>query len=242
MACLTENEIVAFLAGGLDAPSLDRVESHVDACASCRSLVSAAVRNPSARNGPVEIRSLTEGQLVAGRYQIIRFIAAGGMGEVYEVDDIVLSIRVALKTIRPERTDEPEAIDRLRRELTLARQVTHPNVSRVYDVGLHVEGLEEIPFFTLELLTGETLASRLARDGRLSLDAAKPILEQISAGLDAAHAVGVLHRDLKSHNVFLRATQGGSSQAVLTDFGLARSNRADNARTTGAGGALGTPA
>jgi eukaryotic-like serine/threonine-protein kinase len=240
-AHLTENDILAFLAGALDPTAIARLEAHIDGCIACRGWLSASARKtePDGHQA-LRLYSFEVGQVVAGRYRIVRFIAEGGMGELYEVHDTVLGVLVALKTVRQAQTDEPLALERLRRELKLARQVTHPNVSRVYDVGLH-PGATPISFFTLELLSGETLKALLDRVGRLPVDQARPILSQVAAGLDAVHAVGVLHRDLKSDNIFLRKTAEGP-QAVLTDFGLARPTQAGGSLGTLPGSAVGTPA
>ncbi len=241
-AHLSENEIVAFLAGALDESQINRVEAHVDGCGSCRSWLSAAAGGSPNVARPLVATSLTLGELVADRYEISRFIGAGGMGEVYEAFDRMLSMPVALKTVRQDLAADGGSLHAVRRELSLARQVTHPNVSRVHDVGLHRSSGLDIPFFTMELLTGETLAQRLTREGRLPLEVARALLLQLAAGLDAAHSVGVLHRDLKSHNVFLRSDAGGNLQVVLTDFGLARSSQEDAARATEGGDFFGTPA
>jgi tetratricopeptide (TPR) repeat protein len=163
------------------------------------------------------------------------------MGEVYEAEDLELSGRVALKTIRPEIAEEAGSIDRFKREVHLARQVTHPNVSRIYDVSRQ----GETTFLTMELLHGETLAERLARVRRIGTAEAWPIVAQIAAGLEAAHRVGVVHRDFKSANVMLEpdpAADGGV-RAVVTDFGLARRSRtADGDSATMTRGIIGTPA
>jgi tetratricopeptide (TPR) repeat protein/tRNA A-37 threonylcarbamoyl transferase component Bud32 len=186
------------------------------------------------------------GAIVAGRYRVVRFLAQGGMGEVYEVDDLELRERVALKTVRPEVAADFQAVDRFRREIQLARKVTHPNVCRIFDVSHHrpAGASEATIFLTMELLTGETLAERLRRDGPLPLAEALPVARQICLGLAAAHQVGVVHRDLKPGNVFL-VTGRGAARAVVTDFGLARleSGHDPNAMTlTTAGGLVGTPA
>src|SRR6185503_9349825 len=97
------------------------------------------------------------------------------------------------------------ALERLKREIQLARRVTHPNVCRIFDVGYHDTGARRIAFLTMELLRGETLAAKLHRDGRFTSQAAEPILRQIAAAVDAAHRAGVIHRDFKSENVFLVA-------------------------------------
>lgn len=190
--------------------------------------------------------SFTPGTLVAQRYRIVRFIARGGMGEVYEVEDLELREHVALKTVRPEVAQDETAIERFRREIQLARRVTHPNVCRIFDVSHHRPegGAEGVIFLTMELLRGETLAERLRRTGPLPPDAALPIVRQISDALHAAHQVGVVHRDLKPGNVVLVESRGGV-RAVVTDFGLARQEKGEDPRSatlTGATGVVGTPA
>jgi serine/threonine protein kinase len=150
------------------------------------------------------------GDVLADRYEIVRLLGRGGMGEVYEVTDHELRTRVALKTIRTDRPSQLMVV-RFRRELYLARQVTHPNVCRVYDLGHHGGQL----FLTMELLDGETLTKRLAH-GRLSTAEALPIVRQIASAIDGAHAAGVVHRDLKPGNVVLVA-----GRAIVTDFGIA---------------------
>jgi tetratricopeptide (TPR) repeat protein len=160
-----------------------------------------------------------EGQTVAGRYRIIRFIGRGGMGEVYEVEDLELQERAALKTLLPEIAADERMIARFKQEIQLSRKIGHPNVCRMFDLGRHAgDGLSQGPvvFLTEELLEGENLSERLQREGRLAADAALPLLEQMAAGLDAVHRTGILHRDLKPSNVML------AGRAVLTDFGLAR--------------------
>jgi len=184
-----------------------------------------------------------EGHLVAGRFRIVRFIAAGGMGEVYEAEDTELSERVALKTIRPEVADDPLSLERFRREIQLSRRVTHPNVCRIFDLFRH-QGLDsEIAFLSMELLVGETLADRLDRQGPMSAEDALPIAEQMTAGLAAAHRAGVIHRDLKSNNVML-VSDRDELRVVITDFGIARGAAGSGAlsQTLTVGGALGTPA
>ncbi|HWO10545.1 MAG TPA: serine/threonine-protein kinase, partial [Polyangiaceae bacterium] len=186
---------------------------------------------------------LPVGTVLAGRFRIVRFIARGGMGQVFEAEDRILGGRVALKTLRFASHAEPESIARFRREVALARSITHRNVCRVFDVGLHVDADSgnQTLFMTMELLTGETLSARVARVGRLSAEEALPIVLDMCAGLSAAHAGGVIHRDFKSGNVILHDGGDGSTRAVVTDFGLARLREAEGSLTE-EGQLLGTPA
>ncbi len=187
-----------------------------------------------AAEGP---RSCEPGEVLAGRFRIVRLVGRGGMGEVFEAFDELLEQRVALKTIRPEIVHEPKMEERFRREILLARQVTHPNVCRVYDF----VKTDRLGFLTMEFLEGETLAQFLRRRKRLALDEARPLIDQMAAALAAAHRAGVVHRDFKSANVFLTQERDGGTRVVVTDFGLARSTAPDEAESATGMGA-GTPA
>ena len=188
-------------------------------------------------------------ELVANRYKIMRFIGRGGMGEVYEAYDQELRQRVALKTVLPEIALDRQAIERFKREVRTAREVTHPNVCRIFDLGHHrrAPSGDEIAFLTMELLAGETLAERLRLKGQMSTPEALPLAMQIAAGLGAAHAAGIVHRDLKPGNIILVPSQEGreTPRAVVTDFGLARAAAAADRLTeqsTASGRIAGTPA
>jgi serine/threonine protein kinase/tetratricopeptide (TPR) repeat protein len=174
------------------------------------------------------------GELLAERYEIVRYIAQGGMGEVYEAEDRQLQTRVALKTVRPEIASDPGIRERFKREILLARRVTHPNVCRIFDVAVHQRpsgnGSESaFVFLTMELLEGETLFARIRRAGPFSTREARPILGQIVSALAAAHAASVVHRDVKCGNVMLVPTPEGGVRAVVTDFGLAREDKMTDA-------------
>jgi hypothetical protein len=180
------------------------------------------------------------GEHVAERFRVVRFLARGGMGEVYEVYDEVLGERVALKTIRPEVAVEEDSLARFKREISLARKIAHPNVCRIYEFGFHQPARgPRTAFFTMELLVGSTLSARIAR-GAVPIAEAGSIVRQMCAGLDAAHRSGVVHRDFKSANVLLVAETDGT-RAVVTDFGLARV-AGRSTTTTQTGIVLGTPA
>jgi TolB-like protein len=179
--------------------------------------------------------------VVADRYRILRFVAQGGMGEVYEAEDQALGEVLALKTIRPTVAADEVAVGLFKREIQVARQVTHRNVCRIYDLGTHrsdspIAALylnHEILFVTMELLHGASLAHRLDGAGAMTPREALPLIEQMASALDAAHAAGVVHRDFKSANVVLEAMDTGT-RAVVTDFGLARGSQ----QTGGASGTL----
>jgi serine/threonine-protein kinase len=152
------------------------------------------------------------GTVLAGRYRILGLLGKGGMGEVYKAFDLILNQIVALKFLSPAHLSEA-ALVRFRNEVRVARQVSHPNVCRVYDVGI-VEGLH---FLSMEYIDGEDLASLLRRIGRLPQDKAIEFSRKVCAGLSAAHERGVLHRDLKPANIMI----DGRGQVRITDFGLA---------------------
>ncbi len=153
------------------------------------------------------------GALLANRYRIVALLGRGGMGEVYRAHDLTLGQEVALKFLPEVAARNPAALARFYNEVRIARQVSHSNVCRVYDLG-EVEGQ---PYLSMEYVDGEDLGSLLRRIGRLPSDKAVEIARQLCAGLAAAHAKGVLHRDLKPANIMLN----GRGQVVVTDFGLA---------------------
>jgi tetratricopeptide (TPR) repeat protein/TolB-like protein len=196
--------------------------------------------------------SLAPGEVLAGRYRIDAFLGRGAVGEVYEAFDRELGEAVAVKILRPEIARDERALQRFKREIQLARRVTHPNVCRAYDLVYHVSTRtgEEPPgeppaqvFLTMELLRGETLEQLLARQGRMGTAEALPVIGHIVAALAAAHANGVVHRDLKSGNIFLVPEPSGL-RAVVTDFGLAWSSiqTNDSASLTATGELVGSPA
>jgi TolB-like protein len=207
---------------------------------------------PSALRGIGGRPLFFNGEELAGRYRIERFIARGGMGEVYEAEDLELRERVALKALRLDLAEDPRVEERFKRELQLARRVTHANVCRIFDCGRHVlqtQGAEgpgeaRVLFLTMELLRGETLSARLKRCGGLLEADALPIARQIAEALDAAHQAGIIHRDLKSSNVLLVSTRDGGERAVVTDFGLARAHGPEHSGVSITVGEtfLGTPA
>jgi predicted Ser/Thr protein kinase len=151
--------------------------------------------------------------MVGERYRVVSLLGRGGMGEVYGADDLKLGQRVALKFLPTERGKDQSWREQFFAEVRMARQVSHPNVCRVYDVGESDGRL----FLSMEFVDGEDLASLLRRIGRLPDDKAVEVAQQLCAGLAAAHRSGVLHRDLKPANVMI----DGKGRARITDFGLA---------------------
>jgi serine/threonine protein kinase len=173
-----------------------------------------------------------------GRYHVIRVLGVGGMGAVYQAWDDELGVAVALKVIRPELTPEgTEGVEierRFKRELLLARQVTHKNVVRIHDLG-EIDGIK---YITMPYIQGRDLAAVLRETGRLPVAKALAIARQVVAGLEAAHEVGVVHRDLKPANIMIE-----DDRALIMDFGIARSISGDGATLTAAtkaGAVIGT--
>jgi serine/threonine-protein kinase len=173
---------------------------------------------PSAQGPPISR------PLIGERYEILALIGSGGMGNVYRARDLELDELCALKVLRPELSRSTDLVEHFRREVKLARRVTHPNVARVFDIGEH--GGERI--LTMELVEGEPLSRRLAGAGRLPVAEVVSIASALCAGLGAAHAAGVVHRDLKPDNVLLER----SGRVVITDFGIARAAAAPDAART----------
>ncbi|HVP59993.1 MAG TPA: serine/threonine-protein kinase [Myxococcaceae bacterium] len=169
---------------------------------------------------------LPTSSVLADRFHLVRHLATGGMSEVFEAFDVALRIPVALKHLRRDLHRGLHAA-RLEHEVRLARRVSHPNVLRVFEF-FPAQGTAPA-FFTMELLEGETLGSLLARVGRLAPLDALPIAEQIAAALAGIHARCVVHRDLKTRNIFLspEVGKGGVPRVVVGDFGVARALVAD---------------
>jgi serine/threonine-protein kinase len=161
----------------------------------------------------IPVGGFTPGMVLADRYRIIGLLGRGGMGEVYRADDLKLGQPVALKFLPKALADDPVRRERFYAEVRIARQVSHPNICRVYDIG----ELDGRHFLTIEYVDGEDLASLLKRIGRLPGDKAIDVARQLCAGLVAAHDKGVLHRDLKPANVMI----DGRGRVRITDFGLA---------------------
>ncbi len=170
--------------------------------------------------------ALRPGTVFANRYEIIKTLGEGGMGAVYKARDRELDRDVALKVIRPELANDPQILQRFKQELILARQVTDRNIIRIFDLG--EDGRTK--FITMEYIEGQNLHQILSQRGKLEAAEAVDIMEQVAAGLAAAHREGIIHRDLKPGNIMRDA----NGRVVVMDFGLARTVSGDGMTQTGA--------
>jgi serine/threonine protein kinase len=165
----------------------------VDANAVTVAVGGTTATDPRAAGAPPSVpKRIAAGSWLDGRYCIVKFLAAGGMGEVYEARDQLLGECIAIKLMRGDLIGKTEAHERFADEIRLARKVTHVNVCRVFEVGADAGRV----FYTMELHAGDTLAARLDRDGKLTLDQIRPIASQILNGVAAAHTADVIHADL----------------------------------------------
>src|SRR5260370_8770989 len=169
--------------------------------------------NPLSSSDPIGGGRFTPGQIIAQRYRVVALAGRGGMGEVYRAEDLTVGQVVALKFLPETLYQDAAWRGRCPAEVRTARQVSHPNVCRMFDIG----DADGILFLTMEYVDGEDLASVVRRIGRLSPDKATEVARQICAGLAAAHERGVIHRDLKTANVLL----DGAGKIRIADFGLA---------------------
>jgi serine/threonine protein kinase len=194
---------------------------------------------------PGRVLCFRTGQVVAGRYEIVRFIAKGGMGEVYEAKDLEFNDPVALKTLLPQIASVEEMVLRFKREIQLSRKIAHPNVCKMFDITRHPQGdpsPSQTICLTMEFLPGETLYQTLVTAPVMPPARALRILTQVADALEAAHMAGVVHRDLKASNIMLVPAMDGATRAVVMDFGLARRVNPEerDGRLTQTGKILGT--
>lgn len=180
---------------------------------------------------PAQPDALQPGTTLGGRYEIVKVLGIGGMGVVYQARDITLDRDVALKVIRPEMATDKDVMDRFRREILLASRITHKHILRIHDLG-ESDGLS---YISMAYVDGESLRDILKRDGFITVERALPIAIQMCDALQAAHDAGVVHRDLKPHNVLI--DKEGNS--YLADFGISRSMKSGETMTQ-TGAILGT--
>jgi tetratricopeptide (TPR) repeat protein/predicted Ser/Thr protein kinase len=214
-----------------DAPTL------LDFSPDFRKLIDASPMSPAAparQNAEKKPRivvisnqhTLEPGMLLAQRYQIVQMLGQGGMGAVYKANDVELNRTVALKVIRPDLARDKAIVDRFKQELLLAHQVTHHNVIRIYDIS-EADGIR---FITMEYIEGENLLALLHEKKKFSPSEAVEIMQQVCRALEAAHSVGVIHRDLKPQNIM----RDKSGRIVVMDFGLARTLEGEGMTQSGA--------
>jgi serine/threonine protein kinase/tetratricopeptide (TPR) repeat protein len=255
--------------GALSTPREQRASFIADACGEDRELKEELAKLLNAHedeNSPIDSKlahpyinvhdfftTLTvppvPGEMIADRFRIVRHLGSGGMGDVYEAEDILLKPgRIALKTIKPEIAQNPSILARFKEEVVLARRISGPNVCRIYELYLPAAEPGDAfgAFLTMEFLEGETLAERLEKNGPLSIKDTLALSLQLCEALRTIHHAGVIHRDLKPRNIMLVPQAGAGERVVVMDFGLARTlpNAAVDARTalTLPGGTMGTPA
>lgn len=263
MGCVGDDTVVALVSGDLSPSRGDEVRAHLDDCEACRELVAHTAHaliptvderphrdpaleatEPSLDHAGLDTAELGPGATL-GRYRIGRRLGAGAMGVVYAAEHLDLRRSVALKVVRADPdgdSDEQQLRARLLREARAASAVRHPHVVTVHDV---LELDDGSPVMVMDLLDGESLRQRLDR-GRLGVAEAVTLADQLLSALEAAHEVGVIHRDLKPDNVFLARTDDGDIDARILDFGIAKLTAVDGpaAQTAGltmTGMLVGTP-
>jgi eukaryotic-like serine/threonine-protein kinase len=181
----------------------------------------------------LSVKALQPGAQLGTRYRLESVLGEGGMGKVFKAHDNDLDRTVALKLVRPDLVSDEQAMQRFKQELLLASRISHKNILRIHDLG-DVSGVK---FISMTYVEGEDLHERLARVGRLPVEQAVRIARQLCGALEAAHAEGVVHRDLKPRNVLIDQ----ADNIYVSDFGLAKSLASDASSMTRAGEVLGTP-
>ncbi len=200
-------------------------------CADCGAELRSINENEVTKTVETPRQELTTGSTFAGRYQIIEELGKGGMGRVYKTIDKEINAKIALKLIKPEIASDKKTIERFRNELKIARDITHKNVCRMYDLNREKGSY----YITMEYVPGEDLRSFIHRSGQLAIGTAVKIAKQVCDGLSEAHKLGVVHRDLKSNNIMIDR----EGNVRIMDFGIARS--LTGKRITGDGVMIGTP-
>ena len=210
----------------VDATLVDVDATLVDATPTPRSSGPGRTLARAASRFQASAPVLDTGDVLGGRYEILQMLGEGGMGAVYKAMDRELDRPVALKLIRPELASNPSILARFKQELLLAHQVTHKNVIRIYDLG----DADGVKFITMEFVEGEDLRSLILEKKKFSPEDAVEIIQQVCRALEAAHGVGVIHRDLKPQNIMRDKT----GRILVMDFGLARTVEGDGMTQTGA--------
>jgi serine/threonine-protein kinase len=190
------------------------------------------------RRGPNGTCELDVGSVIAGRYQLVRFVGRGAMGVVFEAEHLTVGRRLAVKVLSHEWAHDPKMSERFRAEARIASAAGHPNIVEVFDAGELDDGR---PYLVMEYLDGREALQVLREEGPLEAMRACRIMRDVARALHTAHEVGVVHRDLKAENVFvIRGAEGGETVKVL-DFGIAARGDVASSRMTSPGVAVGTP-
>ena len=180
------------------------------------------------------------GALVGGKYRIVRLLAQGGMGVVYEAHHAVVRRRFAIKFLRRDLALRREILTRFQREAEAAGALENENVAAAIDFGISDDGM---PYIVMEYLVGESVGALLEREGRLPVARACDLVAQACRGVEAAHAAGIVHRDLKPHNLFLCRREDGTDLVKVLDFGVAKLQAIEaSSAATDTGTLLGTAA
>jgi Protein kinase domain len=233
-SCPDENELSAWALGS--APPTTHVATHLETCAPCRAAVGAVVQAArlgasitrpgglGARLVPVESSAVEVGQVLVGKYEVLERLGSGGMGVVFRAKHLQLNTEVALKFIRTELASNPDVATRFAREARAASRLKSLHANRVLDLERLSDGR---PFMVLEYVVGETLHSKLRREGPLPEGDVVQWMRQALEALGEAHQLGIVHRDLKPENLFLRRGPSGEEAVVVLDFGVAKSVNPD---------------
>lgn len=233
-----ENTLVEYVRGALSQHGRQTVNVHLDSCDSCRRTLAALARQVSVKtlepsfdsnDTHPEVLGAAVGTVLDGRFRLESLLGGGAMGIVFEAEDLQLQERIAVKLLAPNVVKRGDALELLRREILLARRVSHPNVCPVYDIGI----VGQQHFITMKLVQGRTL-DQLLDEGPVTPARAAKLLDQLASALATAHDKGVVHRDLKAANIMVSR----GDHVWVMDFGLAR----DLERDPSYSGPVGTPA
>src|SRR5467141_2774817 len=180
------------------------------------------------------------GQVIADRYHVVKKLGEGGMGQVYLAEHVKMGRRSAIKVMNPSMVHDPDAVARFNREASNASRITHPNVCAIYDFGETPDGLI---YLAMEFIEGEPLTDLLEREGAIPVPRSTAIFLQTADALQAAHDLGIVHRDMKPDNIMLTRKKGGGDVVKVVDFGIAKAVGGDESgqKVTKTGLVVGTP-
>ncbi len=228
-ACPDENEMSTWAAGHSSSTQAAVLSAHLDSCTACRGVFVLLTR-PNTVNGRLRdellapVSPVAIGEVVDGKYEVVNFLGSGGMGVVVRARQLRLNSMVALKFVRPELAGDADVASRFLREARASSRLKSQHANRVLDFGQLAKGL---PFMVMEYLEGETLETRVTRQGPLPETEVAKLMQQALDALGEAHALGIVHRDLKPGNLFAARKADGIETLVVLDFGVAKSINPD---------------